>query len=156
KAVFQLKGLPVGNASIFANAYGVTCDKLSSGLQPTWYSEPQVVKISANSVTQIACLMIHNGQVKVGIDFDDNHGPGKPDDPVLPGGTFSSQTPYLIPMAPGVKIKAILTTGDSPNTKPGSADPYRMVGIPDGLGAFDNGDGTFTLLSNHELTAPTG
>src|SRR6185369_7565075 len=25
------------------------------------------------------------------------------------------------------------------------------VGIPDGLGAFDNGDGTFTLLMNHEL-----
>ena len=26
-----------------------------------------------------------------------------------------------------------------------------MVGIPDGLGAFDNGDGTFTVLMNHEL-----
>jgi hypothetical protein len=31
-----------------------------------------------------------------------------------------------------------------------------MVGIPDGLGAFGNGDGTFTLLMNHELTAPSG
>jgi hypothetical protein len=27
---------------------------------------------------------------------------------------------------------------------------YGMVGIPDGLGAFDNGDGTFTVLMNHE------
>jgi hypothetical protein len=26
-----------------------------------------------------------------------------------------------------------------------------MVGIPDGLGAFDNGDGTFTLVMNHEI-----
>ncbi len=26
-----------------------------------------------------------------------------------------------------------------------------MVGIPDGLGAFDNHDGTFTVLMNHEL-----
>jgi hypothetical protein len=26
-----------------------------------------------------------------------------------------------------------------------------MVGIPDGLGAFDNGDGTFTVLMNHEI-----
>ena len=26
-----------------------------------------------------------------------------------------------------------------------------MVGIPDGMGAFDNGDGTFTVLTNHEL-----
>jgi hypothetical protein len=31
-----------------------------------------------------------------------------------------------------------------------------MVGIPDGLGAFDNGDGTFTLLMNHELVATQG
>jgi Bacterial protein of unknown function (DUF839) len=33
---------------------------------------------------------------------------------------------------------------------------YRMVGIPDGLGAFDNGDGTFTVLMNHELGATAG
>ena len=26
-----------------------------------------------------------------------------------------------------------------------------MVGIPDGLGAYDNGDGTFTVLMNREL-----
>src|SRR4030095_13981725 len=34
---------------------------------------------------------------------------------------------------------------------PDGVTPYRMVGIPDGLGAFDNGDGTFTLVMNHEL-----
>jgi hypothetical protein len=31
-----------------------------------------------------------------------------------------------------------------------------MVGVPDGLGAFDNGDGTFTVLMNHELTNADG
>jgi len=31
-----------------------------------------------------------------------------------------------------------------------------MAGIPDGLGAFDNGDGTFTLLMNHELNNLSG
>ena len=32
-----------------------------------------------------------------------------------------------------------------------------MAGIPDGLGAFDNGDGTFTVLMNHEIgTTPDG
>lgn len=31
-----------------------------------------------------------------------------------------------------------------------------MVGIPDGLGAFDNGDGTFSVLVNHELGATAG
>jgi hypothetical protein len=41
------------------------------------------------------------------------------------------------------------------NAKPDGA-PYRMVGVPDGLGAFDNGDGTFTVLMNHELGATSG
>jgi hypothetical protein len=31
-----------------------------------------------------------------------------------------------------------------------------MVGIPDGLGAYDNGDGTFTVLMNHELPSEDG
>jgi hypothetical protein len=42
-------------------------------------------------------------------------------------GPSSSQSPYLL------------------------RKPYRLVGITDGLGAFDNGDGTFTLLVNHEI-----
>jgi hypothetical protein len=58
--------------------------------------------------------------------------------------------PYLIASRPGVKVTSLLTVGDSVNNKP-DGTPYRMVGIPDGLGAFDNGDGTFTLLMNHEL-----
>jgi hypothetical protein len=31
-----------------------------------------------------------------------------------------------------------------------------MVGIPDGLGAFDNGDGSFTVLMNQELVPGDG
>jgi hypothetical protein len=31
-----------------------------------------------------------------------------------------------------------------------------MVGIPDGLGAYYNGDGTFTVLMNHELPNTAG
>lgn len=65
-------------------------------------------------------------------------------------GPSSSQTPYLVPIASGVITKSIFTTGDSVNNKP-DGTPYRMVGIPDGLGAIKNGDGTFTLLMNHEL-----
>ena len=33
---------------------------------------------------------------------------------------------------------------------------YRMAGIPDGLGALDNGEGTITVLMSHELTATAG
>ncbi len=59
-------------------------------------------------------------------------------------GISTSQTPYLKPFAPGVEFTSILSVGDN-------IGGYKMVGIPDGLGAFDNGNGTFTLLMNHEL-----
>ncbi len=71
-------------------------------------------------------------------------------------GPNSSQSPYVLRSQPGVVTKAILTVGDSVNLKPDGVMPYRMVGIPDGLGAFDNGDGTFTLLMNHELGGTSG
>jgi len=71
-------------------------------------------------------------------------------------GPSSSQSPYLVRSQPGVVTKAILTVGDSVNFKTDGITPYRMVGIPDGLGAFDNGDGTFTLLMNHELSNSAG
>ncbi len=61
----------------------------------------------------------------------------------------SAPSAYVVPAAPGVVIKDLLTVGQSVNG-------YRMPGIADGLGAFDNGNGTFTLLMNHELSATAG
>ena len=57
--------------------------------------------------------------------------------------------PYLIPSVPGVKFVSILTVGDS---VPGKSGPYRMVGIPDGLGLFNSSKSQFTVLMNHEIT----
>ena len=71
-------------------------------------------------------------------------------------GPSSSASPYVVRSVPGVVTKSILTVGDSVNLKPDGITPYRLVGIPDGLGAFDNGDGTFTVLMNHELGATAG
>lgn len=64
-------------------------------------------------------------------------------------GPSTSQTPYLISATPGVSFSSILTAGETVNG-------YKMCGIPDGLGAFDNNDGTFTLLMNHEFGATVG
>jgi hypothetical protein len=60
-------------------------------------------------------------------------------------GPSTTTEPYLVPTIPGVKFVSILTVGDS-------IGGYRMVGIPDGLGAFLSGRGLFTLLMNHEIT----
>lgn len=61
-------------------------------------------------------------------------------------GISSSQSPYLIPVASNVTVTSIVTTTDV-------IAGYTMCGIPDGLGAFDNNDGTFTLLMNHEINS---
>ncbi|MFZ4521347.1 MAG: SdiA-regulated domain-containing protein [Bacteroidales bacterium] len=59
-------------------------------------------------------------------------------------GPTSSATPYIIPQSAGVTTTSLLTVPDA-------IGPFTMCGVPDGLGAFDNNDGTFTLLMNHEL-----
>jgi hypothetical protein len=64
-------------------------------------------------------------------------------------GPSSSQTPYLVSTDSHVYTESLLTTGDS-------VGGYKMGGIPDGLGAFDNGDGTFTVLMNHEISGNLG
>ena len=64
-------------------------------------------------------------------------------------GPSSSQSPYLVRTKPGIVTKSILTVGDT-------VGGLKMAGIPDGLGAFDNGDGTFTVLMNHEIRNTLG
>jgi len=67
-------------------------------------------------------------------------------------GPSSSQSPYILPVAPGVTTVSILTVGDSPDSDPN----YRMVGIPDGLGAYRTAANRVRLLMNHELTSNVG
>jgi cysteine-rich repeat protein len=62
----------------------------------------------------------------------------------------------MLPNGPDVQTTSLLTVGDSVNLKPDGITPYRLVGIPDGMGAYDNGDGTFTILLNHELRGNEG
>lgn len=66
-------------------------------------------------------------------------------DVIAAQGPSSSQAPYITAIAPGIEFTSILTAGDV------AKNGYRMSGIPDGLGAFDNGDGTITVLMNHEI-----
>ncbi len=76
---------------------------------------------------------------------------------IVVGGTAVAQTtgpatttsPYVLPSLATSTTTSLLTVGDSIGS-------YRMVGIPDGLGAFDNNDGTFTVLMNHELGNTVG
>jgi Bacterial protein of unknown function (DUF839) len=63
--------------------------------------------------------------------------------PSVPG------TAYIVPTAAGWTSTALLTAGNE-------VKGYRMGGIPDGLGAFDNGDRTITVLMTHEIAPGKG
>ncbi|WP_198006477.1 choice-of-anchor I family protein [Cyanobium sp. PCC 7001] len=57
---------------------------------------------------------------------------------------------------PELAVSNLLTNGEFTNgLEPGSS-VYAPTGILDGLGAFDNGDGTYTVLANSELNRGTG
>ncbi|WP_161499353.1 choice-of-anchor D domain-containing protein [Flavipsychrobacter stenotrophus] len=64
-------------------------------------------------------------------------------------GPSSSQTPYLVPTVADARFTSILTATDV-------VGGYKMCGTPDGSGLFDNNDGTFTLLMNHEFGNTAG
>jgi hypothetical protein len=154
--VFRLEGLPVGLAAFTGEAFDAPCNGVFVNSVRSWYSEPVQAHVKVINVAHVVLEMIRNGRSQVTVDFDESNNPTT-EDPAseLPGVT-SSQTAYLVPVASGVQIKPILTVGDAAGLKPDGLTPYRFVGIPDGLGAFDNGDGTFTLLSNHELGETNG
>ena len=72
--------------------------------------------------------------------------------PLLAQGQTGPSTltnPYVLPTNPGAQVTSILTAGDV-------VGGYKMAGIPDGAGAFDNGDNTFTFLVNHEIPSNRG
>ena len=70
------------------------------------------------------------------------------------GPTFAATSvkPYVEPVGGDYEVKALFSADDKVPLLGGeSGQQYRMVGIPDGLGARPNGDGTSALYMNHEL-----
>src|SRR4030095_11287193 len=69
----------------------------------------------------------------------------------MPIGPSTNQSPYLLADEPNVTFTSILSVGD---LAPGAITGF--VGRPDGIGAFDNGNGTATVLVNHEIGGTAG
>jgi hypothetical protein len=76
-------------------------------------------------------------------------------------GPSTGSMPYVLPLQAGTETISILTT-DNTGANPDDTVPkvgggtYGFDGIPDGIGAYDNGDGTFTVLVNHEVPSSLG
>jgi serralysin len=63
--------------------------------------------------------------------------------------TANSQSAYMLGQQPNVTIRALMSAGDIVGGR-------KLAGTPDGMGVIDTGDGTVTLLLNHEFNAALG
>jgi hypothetical protein len=73
---------------------------------------------------------------------------------VVGGSVFAATSvkAYVEPVGGEYEVRALFSADDRVPLLGGApGQQYRMVGIPDGLGAHPNGNGTSTLYMNHEL-----
>jgi secreted PhoX family phosphatase len=70
-------------------------------------------------------------------------------------GAATTIKPYVEPVGSDYDITPLFSVDDSVPETSNPSQQYRMVGIPDGLGARANGNGTSTLFMNHEFTQAT-
>lgn len=55
-----------------------------------------------------------------------------------------------------LQISSLITTGEVTNGLQAGSSVFAGVGIVDGMGSYDNGDGTYSLLVNHEIGNTSG
>ncbi len=67
-------------------------------------------------------------------------------------GPTTDAPPYLQPTAAGVRTISLLSVGDFTS----GLERYFFTGVPDGMAARDNGDGTFSLLVSHSFGPTQG
>jgi hypothetical protein len=73
----------------------------------------------------------------------------------MPALGTTSIKPYTVPIGTEYHVTPLFSVNDSVPETSEPSQQYRMVGIPDGLGAYSNGDGTTTLYMNHEFNQST-
>jgi hypothetical protein len=73
--------------------------------------------------------------------------------------TAGAYTPTMLKDVAGgdtLQISSLITTGEVTNGLQAGSSVFAAVGIVDGMGAYDNGDGTYSLLVNHEVGPTVG
>lgn len=155
---------PDGRSGIFSGNNPVTDKVVAAGDVMPLGGNPRTV----DSVSLGEAGLSASGQIAFYATFTDNPATSDPNfaaifraTPAGGGGTTgqgpsTDSAPYIVPSQPNVTTVSVFTVGDSVNNKPNSTTPYRMVGVPDGLGLLDNGDKTFTLYMNHEIAPTSG
>ena len=74
---------------------------------------------------------------------------------VAAAGAATNVKPYVVAVGSKYQAEALFSVNDRVPEASDASLRYRMVGIPDGLGAHKSGGGTATLYMNHEFTSST-
>ena len=70
QAVSQtLVGMPLGQVEVFGEAFGRSCDSVTSRSVADWVSVPETVSIVPGSASKLLMQMKRNGRLKVELDF---------------------------------------------------------------------------------------
>jgi hypothetical protein len=75
---------------------------------------------------------------------------------VATAGAFTSTMLKDVAGGDTLQITSLITTGEVTNGLQAGSSVFAGVGIVDGLGSYDNGDGTYSLLVNHEIGSTSG
>lgn len=75
---------------------------------------------------------------------------------VASAGAFSSTMLADVAGGDSLQISSLLTIGEVSNGLSAGSSVFAPVGIVDGMGAYDNSDGTYSLLVSHELASTNG
>jgi type VI protein secretion system component Hcp len=70
--VMALHGLPLGDVTFIAQAFGGTCDKVTSDSVPNWVTDaPVSAKVLVRPPVLVTLNLARNGSAVVSVDFDD-------------------------------------------------------------------------------------
>jgi len=75
---------------------------------------------------------------------------------VASAGAFTSTMLKDVSGGDSLQLTSLITTGEVTNGLLPGSSVFTAVGIVDGMGSYDNGDGTYSLLVNHELGNTSG
>lgn len=122
---------------------------------PNSLSPEGLAVIEANRSPSGRPLLVVSNEVSNTLDYLD-FGDLVRSQGVATAGAFTSTMLKDVSGGDTLQISSLITTGEVANGLQAGSSVFAGVGIVDGMGAYDNGDGTYSLLVNHELGTTSG
>jgi len=128
---------------------------VSSLVLPTSLSPEGLTVLEANRSPSGRPLLVVSNEVSNTLDYVDLTDLVKSSGAVS-AGAFTATMLKDVAGGDSLRISSLITNGEVTNGLQAGSSVFTPVGIFDGLGAYDNLDGTYSLLVNHELGNTNG